>query len=136
MVKRIALTTNGLETPDIMLSRSLTTTVVLTLVLALFAAWAGHTYTLSVPTQTPAWEITQDTYHSHEQPAEISSASYPDHFHSPLTPDHQHDTPQLTAILSLAVQPKLSMGVDARQYAVPFPPIFLIERPPRPPFAS
>ncbi|MCH4879152.1 hypothetical protein EQV97_17440 [Pseudomonas sp. TMW22090] len=119
-----------------MLSRSLTTTVVLALVLAMFMAWAGHTYTLSVTTKPPAWEIAQDAYHSHEQQAEMSSASYSDHYHSPLTPDHQHETPQLTSALSLAAQPKLSIRFDARRYSVPSPPIFLIKRPPRPSFAS
>ena len=106
------------RTPDTMLNRSLTTTVVFALVLAMFVAWAGHTYTLSVTTKPPAWEIAQDAYHS------------------PLTPDHQHETPQLTSALSLAAQPKLSMQVDAPRYSVPRPPIFLIERPPRPSFAS
>lgn len=97
---------------------------------------SGHTYTLSVTSKQPAWEIAQDAHHSHEQQAEMSRASYSDHYHSPLTPDHQHETPQLTSALSLAAQPKLSIRVDARRYSVPRPPIFLIERPPRPPFAS
>ena len=119
-----------------MFSRSLTTTVVFALVLAMFVAWAGHTYTLSVTTKPPAWEIAQDAYHSHEEQAEMSCASCSDHYHSPLTPDHQHETPQLTSALSLAAQPKLSMQVDAPRYSVPRPPIFLIERPPRPSFAS
>jgi hypothetical protein len=132
----MATATNELETPDTMLSRSLTTIVVVALVLAMFVAWAGHTYTLSVTTKPPAWEITQDAYHSHEQQAEMSSASHSDHFHSPLTPDHQHETPQLTSTLSLAAQPKLSMRVDARRHSIPRSPIFLIERPPRPSFAS
>jgi hypothetical protein len=124
------------RTPDTMLSRSLTTTVVFVLALAMFMAWAGHAYTLSVTTTSPAWEIAQDTYHAHDGQAEMSSLSYSDHYHSPLTPDHQHETPQLTSDLSLAAQPKLSMRVDAPQYSVPRPPIFLIERPPRPSFAS
>ena len=119
-----------------MFSRTLTTTVVIALALAMFVAWAGHTYTLSVTSKQPAWEIAQDAHHSHEQQAEMSSVSYSDHYHSPLTPDHQHETPQLTSALSLAAQPKLSIRVDARRYSVPRPPIFLIERPPRPSFAS
>lgn len=122
--------------PDAMFSRSLTTTVVFALVLAMFVAWAGHTYTLSVSTKPPAWEIAQDAYHSHEEQAEMSSVSYSDHYHSPLTPDHQHETPQLTSALSMAAQPKLSVRVDDPRYSVPRPPIFLIERPPRPSFAS
>ncbi|MBF8004219.1 hypothetical protein IZT72_06380 [Pseudomonas brenneri] len=119
-----------------MFSRTLTMTVVIALALAMFVAWAGHTYTLSVTSKQPAWEIAQDAHHSNEQQAEMSSASYSDHYHSPLTPDHQHETPQLTSALSLAAQPKLSIRVDARRYSVPRPPIFLIERPPRPSFAS
>ncbi len=119
-----------------MFSRSLTTTVVFALVLAMFVAWAGHTYRLSVKTKPLAWEITQDVYNSHEQQAETSSSSYSDHYHSPMTPDHQHETPQLTSTLSLAAHLKPSVRVDALQYSVPRPPIFLIERPPRPSFAS
>jgi hypothetical protein len=37
------------------------------LALAMFVAWAGHTYTLSVTSKQPAWEIAQDAHHSHEQ---------------------------------------------------------------------
>ncbi|MSU95102.1 hypothetical protein C1Y18_01240 [Pseudomonas sp. MPR-R5A] len=119
-----------------MFSRTLTTTVVFALVLAMFVAWAGHTYTLSVTSKQPAWEVAQDAHHSHEELTEMSCASCSDHYHSPLTPDHQHETPQLTSLLILAEQPKLSVRVDAPQYAVPPPPIFLIKRPPRPSFAS
>ncbi|UVJ46171.1 hypothetical protein NVV94_11875 [Pseudomonas sp. LS1212] len=120
-----------------MFSKALTTTVVFALALAMLMAWAGHTYTLSVATKQPAWEIAQDDYHSHgEDEASSSYASFSDHYHSPLTPDHQHETPQLTSLLILTEQPRLSMWVDAPRYAVPRPPIFLIERPPRPSFAS
>ena len=119
-----------------MFSRTLTTTVVIALVLAMFVAWAGHTYTLSVTSKQPAGEVAQDAHHSHEELTEMSCASCSDHYHSPLTPDHQHETPQLTSALNLATQPKISMRVDAQRYSVPRPPIFLIERPPRPSFAA
>ncbi|MBC3776593.1 hypothetical protein [Pseudomonas sp. SWRI99] len=119
-----------------MFSKTLTTTVVIALALALFVAWAGHTYSLSVPSQQPAWEITQDAHHSHGEEASSSHASLSEHYHSPLTPDHQHETPQLTAALVLATSPMLSIRFDALRHAVPPPPIFLIERPPRPSFAS
>lgn len=119
-----------------MFSRTLTTTVVIALALAMFVAWAGHTYTLSVMSKQPAWEIAQDAYHSHEEQAEMSCASCSNHYHSPLTPDHQHETPQLSYALTLSAQPKLSMRLETQSYSVPRPPIFLIERPPRPSFAS
>ena len=61
-----------------MFSRTLTTTVVIALVLAMFVAWAGHTYTLSVTTKPPAWEIAQDAHHAHEQQAEMSGAGCSD----------------------------------------------------------
>ncbi len=111
-------------------------TVVIALALAMFVAWAGHTYTLPGTSKQPAWEIAQDAHHSHEEQAEMSCASCSDHYHSPLTPDHQHETPQLSSTLTLAAQPKLSMRLEASPYSVPPPPIFLIERPPRPLFAS
>lgn len=119
-----------------MLSKSQTTIVIFALVLAMIVAWAGHTYTLSVTTKSPAWEIAQDAHHSHDEQDERSSVSYSDHYHSPLTPDHQHETPQLSSALSLAAQPKLSMRGDPPRYTFPRSPIFLIERPPRPSFAS
>src|SRR3546814_13260583 len=98
-----------------MLSRSLTTTVVLALVLAVLMAWAGHTYTLSVATKQPAWEIAQDANHSQgEQEASLSCANCSDNFHSPLTPDHQQEPPQLPSLLIWAEQPNLSVRVDAR----------------------
>jgi cytochrome bd-type quinol oxidase subunit 1 len=119
-----------------MLSRTLTTAVVIALALAMFVAWAGHTYTLSAMSQQPAWEFTQDAHHDHEQAAEASCESCSDHYHSPLTPDHQHETPQLTSALNFSAQPEPSQRVDALRYWVPRPPIFLIERPPCPSFAS
>ncbi len=79
--------------------------------------------------ETPEWL-------AHDEQAEMSNVSCSDYYHSPLPPDYQHETPQLTSALSLAAQPKRSMRVDAPQYSVPRPQIFLIERPPRPSFAS
>ena len=119
-----------------MFSRTLTTTVVIALALAMLVAWAGHTYSVSVTSTQPAWEITQDANHSHGEEASSSYSSLSDHYHSPLTPDHQHETPQLTAALMLATPLMLSIRVDALRDSVPLPPIFLIERPPRPSFAS
>src|SRR3546814_11072587 len=104
-----------------MFSRTLTMTVVFALVLAMFVAWAGHTYTLSVTSKQPAWEVAQDAHHSHEELTEMSCASCPDHSHSPLPPDHQHETPQLTSLFILAEQPKLSVPVYAPQYQLPTP---------------
>lgn len=119
-----------------MFSRTLTTTVVFALALAMFMAWAGHTRMLSVMSKQPSWEIAQDAHHSHEEQAEMSCASCSDHYHSPLTPDHQHETPQLTSALILAAVPKLSIRGEPPRYSVPRAPIFLIERPPRPSLAS
>ncbi|KJH85557.1 hypothetical protein UG46_15630 [Pseudomonas fluorescens] len=120
-----------------MLSRTLTTAVVLALALAMFMAWAGHTRTLSMMSEQPAWDVAQDAHHhSHGEQADGSCSSCSDHYHSPLTPDHQHETPQLATTLILAVQPQLSPEAEALRYAVPRAPIFLIERPPRPSLAT
>ncbi|RRW56284.1 hypothetical protein EGJ55_10855 [Pseudomonas moraviensis] len=119
-----------------MFSKTLTTTVVIALALAMFMAWAGHTYSLSVTSGQPAWEIAQDVHHAHGEESSSSHSSFSEHYHSPLTPDHQHETPQLTAALMLATSPMPSIRVDTLRHSVPLPPIFLIERPPRPSFAS
>ncbi|MEB0008564.1 MULTISPECIES: hypothetical protein [unclassified Pseudomonas] len=103
-----------------MFSKPLTIKAIFALALAVLMAWAGHTYTLSVVAQQPAWDITQDTHHAYgEEETSLSCVSCSDHFHSPLPPDHQHETPQLTSLMSLAEQPKLSMRVDT--HGMPFP---------------
>lgn len=120
-----------------MFSRTLTTTVVFALAFAMFMAWAGHTRTLSMMSQQPAWDVAQDAHHhSHDEEADVSCSNCSDHYHSPLTPDHQHETPQLAATLILAAQLQLSPKAEPLGYAVPRAPIFLIERPPRPSLAS
>jgi len=56
-----------------MYSKTLTTTAVIALALAMFMAWAGHTYSLPVTSGQPAWEIAQDVHRSH---GEESSSSH------------------------------------------------------------
>ncbi|MBC3361580.1 hypothetical protein HU806_00570 [Pseudomonas sp. SWRI154] len=120
-----------------MFSRTLTTAVVFALAFAMFMAWAGHTRTLSMLSDQPSWDVAQDAHHhSHDEQADVSCSNCADHYHSPLTPDHQHETPQLTSVLILAAQPQLSPQGEVLGYAVPRAPIFLIERPPRPSLAS
>ncbi|MGF6317859.1 hypothetical protein ABIA60_004137 [Pseudomonas frederiksbergensis] len=105
-----------------MFSRTLTTTVVFALAFAMFMAWAGHTRTLSTMSKQPSWEIAQDAHHSHDEQADMSCASCSDHYHSPLTPDHQHETPQFTSTLILTAQPPLSPRAEPPKYSVPPPP--------------
>jgi hypothetical protein len=120
-----------------MFSRTLTTTVVFALAFAMFMAWAGHTRMLSMMSGQAPWDVAQDAHHHpHGEQADVSCSNCSDHFHSPLTSDHQHETPQLTSVLILAAQPQLSPQAEALRYAVPRAPIFLIERPPRPSLAS
>jgi len=119
-----------------MFNRTLTTAVVFALAFATFMAWAGHTRTLSMMSEQPAWDVAQDAHHSHDEQADLSCSNCSDHYHSPLTPDHQHETLQFTSLLILAAQPQLSPQAEALRYAVPRAPIFLIERPPRPLLAS
>lgn len=45
------------------------------LALAILMTWAGHTYTLSVASKQPAWEIAQVAYHAHDEQAEVSRAA-------------------------------------------------------------
>ncbi|WP_137889216.1 hypothetical protein [Pseudomonas sp. 2FE] len=115
-----------------MFTKAVTTKVVVALALAILMAWAGHTYTLLVGANQPDWEVTDDGYHVHDDQADLSCASCSDHYHSPLTGDHLHETPYLTTALSLPEQPKQSVRTDVPRYFLPSAPIFLIERPPRP----
>lgn len=118
-----------------MFSRSLSTMVILALALAVISAWTGHAYTLSVPGKHPVAEVVQGAEHDHSHGAS-SCTQCSDHYHSPLTPDHQHETPQLSSTAQLAAQQKPFLRLAAPGHSLPRSPIFLIERPPRPPIAS
>lgn len=115
--------------------RLLSTTMTVILVLAFFLAWTGHAYSLSVSSQPSAKNI--ETSHGHAHDASSPSCSKcSDHYHSPLTPDHQHETPQLTSVVQLATRFEPSVRQSQLGDPVPFPPIFRIERPPRAALAS
>ncbi len=62
-----------------------------------------------------------------------ATSSLSDHYHSPLTPDHQHETPQLTAALMLATSPMLSIRVDALRLLCS-PPADILDRASTPSF--
>lgn len=118
-----------------MFSRSLSTMVILALALAVISAWTGHAYTLSVPGKHPVAEVVQGAEYDHSHGASTCTQCS-DHYHSPLTPDHQHETPQLSSTVQLSAQQKPLVRLTAPGHSLPRSPIFLIERPPRPPIAS
>jgi hypothetical protein len=118
-----------------MLSNPISTKVIFALALAILMAWAGHTSALFMGSSQQAWDG-DDTGHAHTHGDEtLACAAYGDHCHSPLTADDLHETPHLTALLSISTLPERAQPIEARRYSIPPSPIFLIERPPRPRFA-
>lgn len=109
--------------------RLLSATMTVFLALAFLLAWTGHAYSLSVPTQSTIYSK-QSVSHGHDH-AESSCAHCTDHYHSPLTPDHQHETPQLTSLVQIfsTFEPSVRLGLPSD--SLPRPPVFRIERPPR-----
>ena len=116
--------------------RFLSSAILVALAMAVMLAWTGHAYSLAVPTQVAAQEaVTTKHGHNHGD-ASLSCTHCTDHYHAPLTPDHQHETPQLSSATQLTPIFGPSMPLTWSGESVPHPPIFRIERPPRPAFAS
>lgn len=116
--------------------RFLSSTMIVALAMAFMLAWTGHAYSLAVPTQVVPQEAVV-TNHGHDHGEATWSCSHcTDHYHAPLTPDHQHETPQLSSAAQLMPVFGPSMPLAWSGESVPHPPIFRIERPPRPAFAS
>jgi hypothetical protein len=114
-----------------MLSKSISTKVIIALALAILMAWAGHTSALFMGSSQQTVDG-YDTAHSHTHgDGALACAAYGDHCHSPLTADHLHETPHLTTLLTISTQPERAQPIEAPRYAIPPSPIFLIERPPR-----
>lgn len=114
----------------------LSSAMIVALAMAFMLAWAGHAYSLAVPTQvTELGVAVLKQGHNHGE-ASSSCTHCTDHYHAPLTPDHQHETPQLSSATQLMPIFGPSMPLAWSGDSVPHPPIFRIERPPRPVFAS
>ena len=115
--------------------RFLSATMIVALAMAFLLAWTGHAYSLSVLSPIKAQSAKSLThYHSHD--SSLSCAQCSDHYHSPLTPDHQHETPQIPAAIHFSSHFEASVHLAMLGDSVPWPPIFRIERPPRPVLAS
>lgn len=113
-----------------MLGKSINAKVIFALALAIFMAWAGHASAVLVGSSQTA--VSGDGAHTHAHgDSALACAVRADHYHSSLTVDHLHETPHLTALLSLAAQPERALAIATPRYFVPASPIFLIERPPR-----
>lgn len=81
--------------------RFLSSAILVALAMAVMLAWTGHAYSLAVPTQVAAQEA-GNMKHGHDHgEASWSCAHCTDHYHAPLTPDHQHETPQLSSAAQL-----------------------------------
>lgn len=115
-----------------MLSKPISAKVIFALALAILMAWAGHASALFVGASPPTWSDNQHVHaHSHGDGA-FACAVCADHYHSPLTADHVHETPHLSTGLSIASQPECTLLLESPGYSIPASPIYLIERPPRP----
>lgn len=115
-----------------MLSNPISTKVIFALALAILMAWAGHTSALFMGSSQPALGGNDGAHsHAHGDDETLACAAYGDHCHSPLTADHLHETPHLTALLSISTLPERAQPIPAPRYSIPPSPIFLIERPPR-----
>ena len=116
-----------------MLSKPISTQVIFALALAILMAWAGHTSALFMGSSQPALGGNDGAHsHSHSHGDEtLACSAYGDHCHSPLPADHLHETPHLTARLSISTLPERAQPIPAPHYSIPPSPIFLIERPPR-----
>ena len=88
-----------------MLSNPISTKVIFALALAILMAWAGHPSALFMGSSQPALGGNDGAHsHSHSHGDEtLACAAYGDHCHSPLTADHLHETPHLTALLSIVL---------------------------------
>lgn len=114
-----------------MLGKPINAKVIFALALAIFMAWAGHASAVLVGSSQTAVSSGDGAHtHAHGDRA-LACAVCADHYHSSLTVDHLHETPHLTALLSLAAQPERALAIATPRYFVPASPIFLIERPPR-----
>ena len=117
-----------------MLSKPISTRVIFAIALAILMAWAGHTSALFMGASQPA-EGNSGGAHSHAHDDSVfACTACVDHYHSPLTADHVHETPHLTTLLSVSTPPGRAQPIDAAGHSIPSRPIFLIERPPRAPF--
>ena len=114
-----------------MLSKPISTKVIFALALAILMAWAGHTSALLMGASQPAGSGNDGAHsHAHDDGA-FACAACADHYHSSLTADHVHETPNLPTLLSLSTLPERAKPIDATRHSIPSGPIFLIERPPR-----
>jgi hypothetical protein len=116
--------------------RFLSSSMIVALALAFMLAWTGHAYSLSVPIQASGQDAVASKHGHDHSDASASCGHCTDHYHSPLTPDHQHETPQLSSARHLTPIFGPSTSVAWSGDSVPHPPIFRIERPPRPVFAA
>jgi len=110
-----------------MLSKPISAKVIFALALAILMAWAGHTSALFIGASQ---SVLADNEHAHCDGA-FACAACSDHFHSPLTADHVHETPHLSSLLSLDAVSEGRLPIEAPHYFFPTGPLFLIERPPR-----
>jgi hypothetical protein len=114
------------------LGKPINAKVIFALALAILMAWAGHTSALLVGSSQPTLSGGGSTQsHAHADGA-LACAACADHYHSPLTADHLHETPHLATRLSIAAQPERTLPITGPRYFIPASPVFLIERPPRP----
>lgn len=113
-----------------MLSKPVSTQVVLALALAILMAWVGHTAALVVDA-TRADRSSHESAHTHGHDLVVVCAACADHLHSPLTADHVHETAHLPVLVRVSVLPERRLPLAAPFDGIPSGSVDLIERPPR-----
>jgi len=114
-----------------MLSNSFSTKVTYALALAILMAWTGHISALFIGASQPAWSGSDEAHSDAHGNEAFVCAACADHYHSSLTADHVHETPNLTTLLSISTLLERAKPMETHRYSIPPGPIFLIERPPR-----
>jgi hypothetical protein len=117
-----------------MFSKPISAKVIFALALAILLAWAGHTSALYAGASKSELGGNHEVHSHADNEGAFACAACVDHYHSPLTADHAHETPYLTSLLDLGTVPEGLLPIEAPRYFFPTGPIFLIERPPRPTF--
>lgn len=114
-----------------MLSKPVSAKVIFALALVILMTWAGHTSALFVGSSQPVLTGINNAHTHVHGDSMFVCAACADHFHSPLTADHVHETPHVHTLISLAPLHEASLLISAPRSFFPPRPIFLIERPPR-----
>jgi len=114
------------------MNRQLNRTVAPVLILVMLFTWFGHLFTLSMTVHIAEHTApsAMDTGHSHGEQS-LHQTTGISHQHSPLTPDHLHDSLKLPDNGNDTGRLGADVLAVSGPFNLPIPPRFRIERPPR-----